>query len=63
MQKEEDLLNFSKKGERSHTMEAPHSTPIPLPLQDWLMGILRRMAASAAPVENKKEGGIKNGQE
>lgn len=62
MQIKEDNLNFSKKGKRSHTIETPHSSPIPLALQEWLIGILRRMAAKAAP-ETKEEGGTKNGQE
>jgi hypothetical protein len=54
MPKPTDNLDFSQKEERSHTIEAPHSTPIPVSLQDWLVRILRRLLPTKAPTNSEE---------
>ena len=61
MSKPDDNLDFSHKDERSHTIKKPHSAPIPVSLQDWLVSILRRLSNKTPPGsdengdEDKKE--------
>ena len=59
-----DNLDFSHKQKRSHTIEKPHSAPMPTTLQEWLVSIWRRLLSTQAPltsfeeneeVEDKKE--------
>ena len=63
MPQPDDGLDFSHKQERSHTIEKPHSAPMPVTLQEWPVNILRRLLHTKAPtsseeneeVEDKKE--------
>ncbi len=65
MPKPDDNLDFSHKKKRSHTIEKPHSAPMPATLQEWLVSIWRRLLSTNAPMsseeneaveeENKKE--------
>ena len=58
MSKPDDNLDFSQNDERSHTIEEPHSTPLPTSLRDWLVSILRRLLSiekQASSEENKEE--------
>ena len=59
-----DNLDFSHKQKRPHTIEKPHSAPMPATLQEWLVSIWRRLLSTQAPltsfeeneeVEDKKE--------
>ena len=64
MPEPDDGLDFSHKQKRSHTIEKPHSAPMPVTLQEWLVSIWRRLLSTQAPltsfeeneeVEDKKE--------
>ena len=64
MPQPDDNLDFSHKQKRSHTIEKPHSAPMPATLQEWLVSIWRRLLSTQAPltsfeeneeVEDKKE--------
>ena len=54
MPKPDDNLDFSHKEERSHTIEEPHSAPIPTSLQDWLVNILRRLLSIKTPTSSEE---------
>lgn len=54
MPQPDDNLDFSHKDERSHTIEEPHSAPIPVSLQDWLVQILRRLLPTKAPTSSEE---------
>jgi hypothetical protein len=54
MPQPDDNLDFSHKEERPHTIEAPHSAPIPASLQDWLVSILRRLQSIQAPTNSEE---------
>ena len=64
MPQPDDNLDFPHKQKRSHTIEKPHSAPMPVTLQEWLVSIWRRLLSTQAPltsfeeneeVEDKKE--------
>ena len=54
MPKPDDNLDFSHKEERPHTIEEPHSAPIPASLQDWLVSILRRLLSIKASTNSEE---------
>ena len=54
MPQPDDNLDFSHKDERPHTIEEPHSAPIPVSLQNWLVRILRRLL-SIKPLTSSEE--------
>jgi len=54
MPQPDDNLDFSHKDERSHTIEKPHSAPMPVTLQEWLVSILRRLLPSKAPTSSEE---------
>ena len=55
MPQPDDNLDFSHKQKRSHTIEKPHSAPMPATLQEWLINIWRRMLSTKAPPTSFKE--------
>jgi hypothetical protein len=58
MPKPDDNLDFSHKRKRSLTIEEPHSAPMPVTLQKWLVNIWQRLVsakASASSEENEEE--------
>jgi len=63
MPQPDDSLDFSHKQKRSHTIQKPHSAPMPVTLQEWMASIWRRLLSTKAPtsseeneeVEDKKE--------
>ena len=55
MPEPDDGLDFSHKQKRSHTIEKPHSAPMPVTLQEWLVNIWRRMLSTKAPSTSSEE--------
>ena len=55
MPKPDDNLDFSHKQKRSHTIEKPHSAPMPVTLQEWLVNIWRRLLSTKAPPTSSEE--------
>ncbi len=55
MPEPDDGLDFSHKQKRSHTIEKPHSAPMPVTLQEWLVNIWRRMLSTKAPPTSSEE--------
>ena len=55
MPEPEDDLDFSHKQKRSHTIEKPHSAPMPVTLQEWLVNIWRRLLSTKAPPTSSEE--------
>jgi hypothetical protein len=55
MPQPDDNLDFSKKEKRSRTIEKPHSAPMPVNLQEWLVSIWRRLISTKAPLTNSEE--------
>lgn len=43
MPEPDDRLDFSHKEERAHTIEKPHSAPMPFLLLEWLTRVLQRL--------------------
>ena len=65
MPKPDNNLDFSHKKKRSHTIEKPHSAPMPATLREWLVSIWSRLLSTKVPTsseeneaveENKNEG-------
>jgi hypothetical protein len=54
MPQPDDRLDFSQKQVRPHTIEEPHSTPIPASLLDWLVSILSRLRSTQAPASSEE---------
>ncbi len=63
MPEPEDDLDFSHKQKRSHTIEKPHSAPMPVSLLDWLIQILRRLRSTKAPLTNSEENNVEDKKE
>ena len=55
MPEPDDGLDFSHKQKRSHTIEKPHSAPMPVTLQEWLVNIWRRLLSTKAPPTRSEE--------
>ena len=55
MPQPDDNLDFSKKEKRSRTIEKPHSAPMPVTLQEWLVSIWRRLLSTTAPPTSSEE--------
>ena len=55
MPQPDDSLDFSHKQKRSHTIEKPHSAPMPVTLQEWLVNIWRRLLSTKAPPTSSEE--------
>ena len=54
MPQPDDGLDFSHKQKRSHTIEKPHSAPMPVTLQEWLVIIWRRLLSTKAPASSEE---------
>ena len=54
MPKPDDNLDFSHKKKRSHTIEKPHSAPMPVSLQEWLVNIWRRLVSTKVPTSSEE---------
>jgi hypothetical protein len=63
MPEPEDDLDFSHKQKRSHTIEKPHSAPMPASLLDWLIQILRRLRYTKAPLTSSEENNVEDKKE
>ena len=55
MPQPDDNLDFSHKQKRSHTIEKPHSAPMPVTLQEWLVSIWRRLLSTKASLTSSEE--------
>ena len=55
MPQPDDNLDFPHKQKRSHTIEKPHSAPMPATLQEWLVSIWRRLLSTQAPLTSFEE--------
>jgi hypothetical protein len=55
MPKPSDNLDFSHKQKRSHTIEKPHSAPMPVTLQEWLVSIWLRLLSTKAPTSSEED--------
>ncbi len=55
MPQPDDNLDFPHKQKRSHTIEKPHSAPMPATLQEWLVSIWRRLLSTDEPPTNSEE--------
>ena len=55
MPEPDDGLDFSHKQKRSHTIEKPHSAPMPATLQEWLVSIWRRLVSTKTPTASSEE--------
>ena len=55
MPQPDDNLDFSHKQKRSHTINKPHSAPMPATLQEWLVSIWRRLLSTTAPPTSSEE--------
>ena len=63
MPQPDDNLDFSHKQKRSHTIEKPHSTPMPVTLQEWLVSIWRRLASTKTPTSSEENEEVEDTQE
>ena len=55
MPQPDDNLDFPHKQKRSHTIEKPHSAPMPATLQEWLVSIWRRLLSTDELPTNSEE--------
>jgi len=55
MPQPDNNLDFSHKQKRPHTIEKPHSAPMPATLQEWLVSIWRRLLSTKSPLTSSKE--------
>jgi len=55
MPQPDDNLDFSHKQKRSHTIEKPHSAPMPVTLQEWLISVWQRLLSTKAPLTSSEE--------
>ena len=63
MPEPDDSLDFSHKQKRSHTIEKPHTAPMPVTLQEWLVSIWRRLLSTKAPGTSSEENEEKDKEE
>ena len=63
MPQPDDSLDFSHKQKRSHTIEKPHSAPIPVSLLEWLAQILRRLQSIKAQANSEENEEIEDKKE
>ena len=63
MPEPDDNLDFSHKQKRSHTIEKPHSAPIPVSLLEWLAQILRRLQSIKAQANSEENEEIEDKKE
>ena len=63
MPEPDDGLDFSHKQKRSHTIEKPHSAPMPVTLQEWLVSIWRRLLSTKAPASSEENEEVEDKEE
>ena len=63
MPEPDDGLDFSHKQKRSLTIEKPHSAPMPVTLQEWLVSIWRRLLSTKASTSSEENEEVEDKEE